>query len=455
MIPWENEHGTDMRGEPDGGRAGGERQAVLAERAALLRHRLVRDPSDCEAWGILGSCLGQLRLLDAAAVALGRAVRLCPDRIDPAVAANLGAVALRRGRPAEALARFDALLAADPDHADARWNRALARLTLGDLAGGFLDAASRWRAWDLPEPFPDSPRWDGQPLDGPLDGTGDSGDEGARTLLLVTEQGRGDILHFVRYCAAARIRAGRVVLACPPDLGELLASVPGLDGLVPLGAPPPPHASVLPLMDLPAVLGLRGGPLTGAVPYLQPDEERLAIWRGRLRQIAPTGLRVGVAWRGSPTHHLDAERSLPLEALRRLADVPGVTLVALHPDGRTDAEQVARAAVGLVDPEPDADWKAAAFSGSAALIAALDLVVSVDTVFAHLTGALACPGIVLLPPVPDWRWGLEGAQTPWYPTLRLERAAPGAGWDDVLDRVAALLAEAAAAVSADDASEDE
>jgi tetratricopeptide (TPR) repeat protein len=392
-----------------------------------LRAATLARPDNGLAWSLLGRALAESGDLDGAEGALTRALDLAPDRL--AVRANLGAVALRKGDPARAEALLDGVLERDPDNADARYNRGLARLTLGHWAEGFSDYRARWAAWGLTPPHAGSPLWDGQALSsGPL--------------LVFCEQGLGDAIHFIRYLPEARRRAGSLVLACRAEMGALLSGAAGIDGLIPLGAPSPAHGAVLPLMDLPGVLGLGAGDGT-PVPYLLADADRVEAWDRRLRALAPDGLRVGVAWRGSPTHGLDRERSLEVAALAPLAAVEGVTLVALHPeiDG---AEAAVAERLGILRPEPDADWREAAFLGTAGMMAALDLVITVDTAFAHLAGALGRPVRVLLPRMADWRWGLADASTPWYPTMTLCRQGSDGAWPPVIAAEARGLVRRAA-----------
>ncbi|ABC23718.1 tetratricopeptide repeat protein [Rhodospirillum rubrum] len=356
--------------------------------------------------------------LDEAREAFAAALAAAPGRVD--LLTNLGAIALRLGEPAQAIDLFDRALAQTPSDADARYNRGLARLLAGDRRGGFEDYRARWRAFGLTPPYDALPPWDGA-----ADGPG--------PLLLHTEQGLGDALHFVRYCPDAAARGLKVVLACQPALGALLAGAPGIDRLIPLGAPPPPGARALALMDLPGLLEL--GEEGHRVPYLGAEGRRVDAWAARLAAIAPRDMRIGVAWRGSPTHGLDRERSFSPALFGPLAALPGVRLIALHPDA-TPAE----AGPAILCPEPDADWRRDAFLGTAAMMGALDLVITVDTVFAHLAGALGRPAWVLLPRVPDWRWGLSGETTPWYPTLRLLRQKEAGDWPGVVAEAARRLA---------------
>ncbi|GEO80075.1 glycosyltransferase family 9 protein [Pararhodospirillum oryzae] len=378
-------------------------------------------PNTTDALNARARQLAREGLLDAAARVFRQVVLL--DPACPAARSNLGAVALRQGDPVRADREFSRALCLDPAFADARYNRGVAKLLSGDLAGGYPEYRARWAAWNKSRPFPGLPEWTGERL--------------ALPVLLFTEQGIGDAVHFARYVAPVRERAGAVVLACSPALGSLLATVPGLDALIPLGVTPPAAGACLPLMDTAGVLGL--GPADGApVPYLSADPVREQAWARRLDALVPGGFRVGVAWRGNPAHALDRERSLAPAALAGLARVPGVTLIALHPDLRPDERRTLED-LGIAMVPPDADWRDHAFAGLAGLMASLDLVISVDTAFAHVAGALGRPVWVLLPAVPDWRWGLHGESTPWYPTMRLFRQETPGGWGTVLDSVSRRL----------------
>src|SRR5262249_32030718 len=197
-----------------------------------------------------------------------------------------------------------------------------------------------------------------------------------------------------------------------------------------------------PLMSLMHLFATRLETIPAAVPYLAADPGRIATFQER---IAPTpGLKVGLAWSGSPKHKNDHNRSLTLGALAPLLAGEGVTFFSLQ-KGERAGEIADGYAQRLIDLGPDLTD----FADTAAAVSCLDLMISVDTAVVHLAGALGKPVWVLLPFAPDWRWLLEREDSPWYPTLRLYRQPAIGDWDAVLQRVAGdLQARAQAQASA-------
>jgi hypothetical protein len=198
----------------------------------------------------------------------------------------------------------------------------------------------------------------------------------------------------------------------------------------------------IPLLSLPYKLHPRSLllPMSGG-PYLRAAADAVADWRQRLAKRAKShdDLKVGIAWAGSPTHKNDANRSMPFEALLPLFDVPGVSCFSLQIGLRAD--EAVKAGGRLVDLKGEVDnWPA-----TAAAIAALDLVISVDTSIGHMAGALGRPAWLLLSQVPDWRWGLSGERTDWYPSLRLFRQPSRRDWPGTIAAVKRALASEAEA----------
>lgn len=252
-------------------------------------------------------------------------------------------------------------------------------------------------------------------------------------LVLWHEQGFGDTLQFCRFVAAAARRA-QVILALPRPLHRLLGALEGVAAVVDPEALPP-HDAHLPMMSLPRVLAMTGtGP---AGPYLGADAAAVAAWRRRLddgRALA------GLVWAGQRRAdfpgavELDSWRSVPLTRLAPLLATPGIRFVSLQ-KGEPRAE-LAEAALALEDPTDEL----ADFRDTAALVAALDVVVTVDTAVAHLAGALGTPVFMLNRRDTDWRWGIEGGRTPWYRSFRIFRQATHGDWDPVIAEVGAALA---------------
>jgi hypothetical protein len=267
-----------------------------------------------------------------------------------------------------------------------------------------------------------APMWNGMRLPG-------------KRILLLGDQGYGDMLQFVRYVPMVAARCGEVVLICDPTLAPLVAAVPGLASCVHRWEDVPPHTVHCRLSSLPGVFGTDLANMPAGVPYLHADPVRQGWWRARLDDLlGPTALRVGLVWAGRPSHANDRRRSLRLEQLAPLTAVPGARFVSLQPKpGALDA--ITPAAAGLVDLAPELTD----FGETAAAVAALDLVVMVDSSVAHLAGALGRPVWVLLPKPADWRWLRDRTDSPWYPTMRLFRQPEPGAWDAPIAAAASAL----------------
>jgi hypothetical protein len=254
------------------------------------------------------------------------------------------------------------------------------------------------------------------------------------TLLLTPEQGLGDALQFARFVAPLARRGVRAVVRAPAPLVELMRTVPGVAAVIGPDDAAPAHDATLPLLSLPRVLGVGAADLPGPVPYLTADPARRALARHALARTP--GRRIGLAWAGNPEHRNDRRRSLPLAALAPLFALPDTAWYSLQKGAAARAVESVPAARALIPLAPDNT-----FDDTAALVAELDLVVSVDTSIVHLAGALGRRTFVLLPFAPDWRWSLDAADSAWYPTARLVRQPRAGDWDAVVRAVVAALAE--------------
>ncbi len=370
------------------------------EAYAAYRRALALKPYHAGCLSNLGNVLRERGRLDEAAQAIDLARRLAPH--DPSFQYNAGLVARDAGNPSLARALFEAVLERQPDHGDCRWDHALALLAEGDVKRGFPAYESRWLLKRSPPPQLPLPRWAGEPLEG-------------KTLLLLDEQGYGDLLMFARFLPLAKTQgAGRILLQCPAPLAALMATLPEVDAVVPRGAPLPEGCDLYaPLLSLPGLLGLGPEALPGPVPYL-PKPEAAA-----LPGHAP--LKLGLVWAGKPTPR---DRSFPLEALLPHLDDPRWRLYSLQTGPRAQDLAASGANAFVHDLGP----ALTDFAATARLLAGLDALVTCDTAIAHLAGALALPTFVPLLHYSDWRWGDHGERTPWYPTLRLFRQPRAADW---------------------------
>jgi Tfp pilus assembly protein PilF len=404
-----NNLGTAYRELDDFGRA-------MAE----YRRALELDGSLPEAHFNLAVCLQ--REGDAAAAAEGyrEALRLKPDFALAHL--NLGFVLEESGDPAGALDAYAAAVAADPLLVEAHVNHGMQLLLAGRFAEGWAEFEWRLRypEYSGADAAAKAPRWDGAPLDG-------------RTILLDAEQGFGDALQFLRYAPVAAARGGRVIVRCAPELGALVAGAEGVSAVVRRGEPLPAFDCYSPLPSMPAVLGTTLETIPGAVPYVRADAGKAAQWKAKLGSSGPER-KVGLVWASQSGHRTAPDKSLPLEALAPLAAVPGVRFYSLQKGDA--ARQLRRPPPGMAIT--DLAGELHDFSDTAAAVAGLDLVISVDTAVAHLAGALGRPTWTLLKQVPDWRWLLERSDSPWYPTMRLFRQARPGSWQEP----AAALAEA-------------
>ncbi len=251
-----------------------------------------------------------------------------------------------------------------------------------------------------------------------------------RTVLLDPEQGLGDSLNYVRYAAALGARGVRIVLRAVPALRSLLAeSLPGIT-VVGDDVPVPRHDLRLPEMALPVLFGSWDEAVPPPVRLVADPHDR-AVWEARLG--GGPDRRIGLVWAGNPSHFNDSNRSLAVDALRPLLDLPGHRFFSLQVGARS-AE-----AAALGDRVTDLSPALNDFAQTAAALSALDLLIAVDTSIVHLAGNMGVPCWMLLANAPDWRWGRTGETTPWYPSLRLFRQERARDWATVISRVGAAL----------------
>jgi len=337
--------------------------------------------------------------------------------------ANLGIVRQAQGRNGEALACLEEALKRNPDDAKSHVCRALVLLTEGRLTEGFEEYEWRWALAAERSRAQSQPAWDGSELQG-------------KTLLLWAEQGLGDTIQFSRYAPLAAAHGGPVIVECPECLVSLVRSIPGVSEVVTRARPLPPFDVQAPLLSLPRILGTTRESIPGEVPYLRPDPERVAHYRAMLGPAG--GIRAGLVWHGNPEHPADRLRSVPLARLAALGEVAGVEWHSLQveEDTRPEAREQAEWLRPCLVDSPDADYVAA-------LARCLDVIVSVDTMPAHLAGALGRPVWTMLAYVSDWRWQVTGEGSPWYPTMRLFRQPRLGDWEAVVEKVAREMGELA------------
>jgi tetratricopeptide (TPR) repeat protein len=389
----------------------------FAEAVAQYDAVLAVHPTHAETHCNRGNALsGQGRHTDAIA-AYDRALAIRPDYVKALT--NRGVALQTLGRHQEALAEFGKVLAIDKGHADAHHNEALTLLTLGDCRRGFAAYEWRWQRTGMPA----RRRSFGKPLwlgEYPL---------GRKTILLHAEQGLGDTIQFVRYASALAKAGAKVVIEVQPELTDLLARVEGVAGVHASGAPLPAFDVHCPMGSLPLALKTEPATIPADRPYLTASAERIAKWRERIERLPSP--RIAIAWSGRAAHANDRNRSIALARLEPLLALDKVSFVSIQRELRdADGEVLARAP-RLTHVGGDLGD----FDDTAAVVSLVDLVISVDTSVVHLAAALGRPTWILLPFWPDWRWMLDRADSPWYPTARLFRQSAPGGWDSVIARV--------------------
>jgi tetratricopeptide (TPR) repeat protein len=384
--------------------------------AGAQREAIAANPNFAEAYSNLGNALYALRRFDEAIAAYRRAIELQPDFAD--AWANLGTTLHHAGDFDEALPALRRAIALAPQHANARSGLGILLLMRGDFGEGWDEYEWRLRSSERKGPrFPERP-WQGETLVG-------------KNIYVQAEQGLGDSLQFARYLPLLAARAGGVTLRVHQQLAPLLRE--SLPGITVLGErdDPTPFACDTALLSLPRLFKTRLETIPADVPYLQAPKKTALRWKKRLASMA--GLKVGVVWAGNPEHVNDDRRSLDPSLLAPLLVVAGTAFASLQVGPR--AADVGKLANGE-RPIDDLAGELSDFSETAGAIAALDLVITVDTSVAHLAGAMAKPVWVLLPWVTDWRWMLARQDCPWYPTMRLFRQNKLENWPEVIARVA-------------------
>jgi tetratricopeptide (TPR) repeat protein len=383
-----------------------------------LQRAIALQPDFAEAYMNLAQVyhLDRDDLMEAIA-ACRRTTELRPDYAEGH--ANLGILLAEDGQLDEAMAEYRRAMELNPESNDAHWNYGLALLLTGDFDRGWYEFdRGRVRAANDLKILRTHPEWNGEDLRG-------------KTILLYGEQGLGDTLQFVRYAPLVAARGGRVILGCQRELARLLANFPGVDQIVPGDAPVPPFDLHCSLLSLPRIFRTTADSIPGGPSYLKADPALLETWSNRLGPREPGVRRIGLVWAGNPNHKNDLNRSMKLEHLAGLAAIERVQLYSLQKAPAAAAQLRAMPQLNVIDHTAELND----FADTAALISQLDLVITVDTSVAHLSGALGAETWLMLPTAPDWRWLLNRDTSPWYPSMRLFRQTRRRDWSGVADQL--------------------
>jgi Tetratricopeptide repeat len=397
--------------------------ASLALMEGALRHGIDTPlylRNICEVYRTLGR-------LDEALAAAQRATALAPA--DPLCLHNQAIIHYHRLEVDAALDCGTRALRIDPSLPGAHFVRAEALLLRGDWEAGWEEYEWRFRIGGAAPLMPptDKPQWDGKPFDD-------------RTLLLVADQGFGDVIQFSRYIPWARERCPNIAIACSVEMIPLLRQTAPNATLFARWQDCPDYAAFCALSGLPRLARTRVENIPAPIPYLRADPMRIAQWAARLDGLVPGGYRrIGVIWAGRPTHNNDRNRTALLADLAPIGNVPGIALLALQKGPKTGQAGGWYGRAPLINLGAEIQD----YEDTMAILANIERLVTVDTSVAHVAGAMGRPVSIMLPFAPDWRWLLGRADTPWYPSVQLFRQSTVRRWDDVLQAVAAALTQEA------------
>jgi len=375
---------------------------------AEYRRAIQLKPDYAIAYNNLAGTLRESGRLDEAADTIADVLRLFPRLARAHL--NEAIILADKEQFSQAAESYRRAIDIEPDFAEAHWSLGTLLLLLGDMERGWREY--QWRPGSTPRAS--TPLWTGQDLRG-------------KTILLHGEQGLGDSLQFIRYVPMLAEKGANIWFLCQPELSRLLG---GFVQVLQPGQPFPPHDFHCPLLNLPMILDTNLQNIPTPIPYLHAQPELSQQWSQRLGK-KNARLRVGLVWAGRPEHRNDVRRSIRFDQLSPILKQPNIEFFNLQKGPA--AQQAGNSSIaGLGSELQD-------FADTAALIEHLDLIITVDTAIAHLTGAMGRPTWVLLARVPDWRWLLDRTDSPWYPTLRLFRQRALNQWDDPIREVAQAM----------------
>jgi len=388
-------------------------------------HRAIHlQPDYARAHSNLGAALLEVDRLEDAERSIRTALSI--DESFPEAHTNLGNFFLAVSRHSEAIAAFRRAIELRPDYALAHHQLGWSLLLTGDYGAAWPEYEWRLKVpeFNIPRRDYPRPRWAGEDLSG-------------KRILLYGEQGRGDRIQFARYVPLVARRAAKVFLTCQADLMRLYRGLDAAVELIEPGAPPPEFDVHCSLASLPMLFCTTLATIPPA-PYLHADAALSEQWRQRLQSV-PAKIKIGLAWAGSPKNKLDRHRSIPLSAFAPLSQIPDAHFFSLQKGDAAQQSAAPPSGMALTD------WTADLldFADTAALIANLDCVITVDTAAAHLAGALGKPCYVLLPTACDWRWLENRPDSAWYASIRLLRQSTRQDWTAPVSQVAQALANAA------------
>jgi len=403
----------------------------FAESVDAYQQAIELKPRNPIAWNNMGNSHRMLGRVDEAEQCFASSLKQKPGYLS--ALKNRGTLWVWSGEIERGLQWYQRGLEVDPNNAELHRNLGVIYLLLQDFDRGWPEYRWRWKMPDLQRPSIPAPIWQGESLQG-------------KSIIIYPEQGLGDAIQFVRVATSLKERGATVVLRCHSRLLALFTSAPGIDQWNLEHATPPPvdfQASFIEVVDRlyqqtrTVVYGNER--ILGSEGYLTVSQALIDYWGKWIDQTCPrdtaTKQRVGINWQGNRGHHADVYRSAPLTVLRPLAEQDSLQLFSLQFGDGVDQLDECDFATSIQQLPEHLDTDGGAFTDTAAILKHLDYVVTTDTAIAHLAGAVGTPVKLLLSKVPDWRWGMTGERTPWYPSLRLYRQQKIGQWEPVINQL--------------------
>ena len=383
-----------------------------------LKKSLSLNPNQPAALYNMAVELQKLTRLGEALACYNQTLRLNPNDINALI--NRGNTLKDLKKYKEAIDSFESALALQPNIPSAHWNKALTHILLGEYEQGWKEYEWGWQCGERGKQRQyRQPTWLGEE---PITG---------KTILVHPEQGFGDLIQFCRYMPMLEELGAKVILEAPASLVELLASLSATLSVIKEGDVLPAFDLVCPVMSLPLALKTSLETIPASTPYLNVRDAKKQYWQAKLG--AKTRPRIGIVWSGSMTNQIDnnlcARRNIPLSELKPLFDLP-FEFHVLQKDIRPEDKPILDNLTQLHGHQDELQD----FADTAAIIQEMDLVISVCTSVAHLSGALGHETWVLLPYSADYRWMTNENDSPWYPNTELIRCKKIGDWSDVVQQ---------------------
>lgn len=389
----------------------------LDEAFKCYKKALKLNPEFAGIYSNLGNILQDKGQTDEAILFFRKALELNPYLVESYI--NLGNSLQSNGLIDEALACLQKAVQLCPESAYTHYNLSLIYLLTGNFREGWRQYEWRKGIEDLQylrTKFP-QPIWDGSDIVG-------------KPLLILGEQGFGDVIQFIRYMPLVAKRKAELIVVCHKELSSLLKNMKDISQVLTYGEKLPYFDIYCHLLSLPYIFDTSIESIPADVPYISVDAAIIQKWRNRL-QHDNSGLKIGLVWAGNPGYKQSRYRNCFLDNFFPLAKFENVSFYSLQKGGESSQANNLPKNMKFYDYTEEIND----FSDTAAFIYNLDLVISVDTAVAHLTGALGKPVWTLIPYAPDWRWMLNRTDSPWYPTMRLFRQPSTGDWRSVISDV--------------------